>query len=78
MQIATRERRRVVTQMFSASLHAEKYFSDLATSADIRPLKPVDMKIFNKRICYLIADCNNFSEEKFQGRQRRRIPWNLC
>lgn len=44
----------------------EKYYADLATTAEIEPLKPVISKMFNKSLCSLIHDLTNFRNDSFQ------------
>lgn len=45
----------------------EKYFADLSDIAEIEPVKPVIMKMFNKSILNLFADLNSYREKKFKA-----------
>jgi dimethylaniline monooxygenase (N-oxide forming) len=44
----------------------EKYFEELATIAELEPVKPVILKIFNKSILNLFSNLNNFRSRKFK------------
>lgn len=44
----------------------ENYYSDLATTSEIEPLKPVISKMFNKSLCSLLHDLTNFRKDAFQ------------
>lgn len=44
----------------------EKYFEQLAHIADLEPVKPVIISIFNKSILNLFANLNDFRTKKFK------------
>lgn len=44
----------------------EKYFEELANTAQLEPVKPVILNIFNKSIINLFTNLNNFREKKFK------------
>lgn len=44
----------------------QKYFTDLATTANIAPIKPVIAKIFAKGLCNLFHKSENFRSEAFK------------